>query len=42
MILLDAGLPFELVAAVGIGVIVFFFFIFAAMAFVAYKFLRRK
>jgi hypothetical protein len=42
MILFDAGLPIEIVAALGIGVIIFFLLVFAAIAFVAYKLLKRK
>jgi cytochrome c1 len=42
MILLDAGPPIEIVAVLGIGVIIFFLLVFAAIAFVAYKLLKRK
>lgn len=42
MMLFDAGPPIEIVAALGIGVIIFFLLVFAAIAFVAYKLLKRK
>lgn len=42
MMLFDVGLPFYLYGAIGIGVIIFFLLIFAAIAFTVYKLLKRK
>lgn len=42
MILFDMGLPVELMAIAGLGLIIFFLLVFAAIAFFAYKLLKRK
>ena len=41
MILLDAA-PVEFFIVAGIGIVIFFFLVFAAIAFIAYKLLKRK
>lgn len=42
MILLDAAPPIEIIAVLGIGIIIFFLLVFAAIAFIVYKLLKRK
>lgn len=42
MILFDAGLPIEFMAIAGIGLLIFFLLVFAAIAFIAYKLLKKK
>jgi hypothetical protein len=42
MLLFDVGPPPEILIGIGIGVIIFFLLVFAAIAFVAYKLLKHK
>lgn len=42
MILFDVAPPIEFFAVVGIGLLIFFLLVFAAIAFIVYKLLKRK